>query len=107
MFRYFKVAHQTGVMNVKDYQTTPILIHSITYLTGVQNACVVFFEGITPISILVSSSYLLCYQFAFFFLFSPENYLAADDHSIWGETGSGQKLQSGHFQGEIELHSLL
>lgn len=69
MFRYLKIAHHTGVMNAKDYQTNPILNHSITYLTGVQNACVVFSEGITPISILAPSSYLLCYEFVFFLFF--------------------------------------
>jgi len=40
-------------------------------------------------------------------IFFPENYLAGEDHSILGETVNGRKLQSGHFQGEIKLCSLL
>lgn len=47
MFRYLKIAHHTRVTNIKDYKKNPILIHSVTYLTGVQKACVVFSEGIT------------------------------------------------------------
>lgn len=55
----------------------------------------------SAISVLFFSSYLLCYKFF------TENYLAAEDHSILGETVNGQKLQSRHFQEEIKLRNLL
>lgn len=102
MFGFFKMTQQASVVNVKDYQISPIC-GSFYYIFHWCPKCLCgsLWGNNSPISILVPASYLLCYEFF------PENYFAAEDHSILGETVNGQKLQSGHFQGEIKLRSLL
>lgn len=63
------------------------VVHSITCLTGVQNACVVLFEVITfPFQFWCLHPTCCVMRCSFF---PPENYLAAEDHSILGETVSG------------------
>lgn len=73
MFRYLKIAHHTTVTNIKDYKKKPYF-DSLYYISY---RCPKTLRGFlwgnnSPISILASSSYLLCYEVFFLFFLPPQ-----------------------------------